>query len=62
MDLGKGFDSKKYGDFSHAEVVYIIKLSAMLCPVEDIQSRFREFTNNAKTISGTVVLDIQADH
>ena len=62
MDLGKGFDPKRYGDYSHAEIVYIIKLSAMLCAVEDIQAKFREFSNNTKNISGEAVMEIQADH
>lgn len=62
MDLGKNYEPGKYGDLSHTEVVYVIKLSAMLCPVEDIQQKFKEFSANTKTIRGSVVLDIQADH
>ncbi len=61
MDLGKGFDSSKYGDLSHSEVVLIIKLSSMLCSLEEIQTKFREFSNNTKNIPGKIVLEIQAD-
>jgi len=61
MDLGKGFDSSKYGDITHGEVVYVIKLSAMLCSVDEIQAKFRGFTNGTKNIRGEVVQEIQAD-
>ncbi len=61
MDLGKNFDSSKYGDLSYGEVVFVIKMSSMLCSIEEIQAKFREFSNNTKNISGKIVQEIQAD-
>src|ERR1035437_6157585 len=61
MDLGKNFEPNKYGDISYGEVVFVIKTSAMLCSIEEIQTKFREFSNSTKNISGKVVQEIQAD-
>lgn len=55
------FDPKKYGNYTHGEIVYIIKLSAALRPVEEIIDRFYTFTGRDKRVTGDIVLEIQAD-
>ena len=64
MNLGKNFDPSKYGNgkYTYAEIVYVIKLSSMLCTIEEIQEKFRAFSNGEKSIKGDVILEIQADH
>lgn len=57
----KQFDPNRYGDYTRGEVVYIIKLSAALQPIEDIVDKFWIFTGKTKKIRGSVVQEIQAD-
>lgn len=55
------FDPKKYGDYTHGEIVYIIKLSSALRPVEEILDKFFNFTGKQKRVTGDTILEIQAD-
>lgn len=47
------------GDFSPAEVTYVIELLATMESLESIQDLFYKFTNETKKLPGTVVQQIQ---
>lgn len=57
----KNFNPQRYGDFTRGEVILIIQLSAALQTIDEIINKFYTFTDKKKKITGSQVMEIQAD-
>lgn len=57
--MSKMVDFGEFGQFSIAEVTFIIEMLAALLPLNDLQEAFFKFTNSKRALPGPVIQQIQ---